>query len=107
MYTFNIDEDITKAETLPASFYRDETIFDALKEQVFLKTWQWVGDINLVSEPQSVHPFILLDSFLTEPMLLSKDKDNEIHCLTNVCTHRGNIMAIDYKKYINKPYATH
>lgn len=98
MHTFNIDADITKAETLPASFYKDQTVFDALKEQVFLKTWQWVGDVNLVSELQSVHPFILLDSFLTEPLLLTKDKNNEIHCLTNVCTHRGNIMAIESGK---------
>ena len=91
---FNINPDIKKAETLPASFYKDQNIFEAIKEQVFLNSWQWVGDENLVRQSQSVHPFVLLDSFLTEPMLLTRDKDDNISCITNVCTHRGNIVAL-------------
>ena len=90
---FNINPDITKAETLPATFYKDPFVFEAVKEKVFLNTWQWIGDENLVKKTQSVHPFVLLDDFLTEPMLLTKDKENTISCLTNVCTHRGNIGA--------------
>ncbi|CAI8350334.1 MAG: 2-halobenzoate 1,2-dioxygenase large subunit [Flavobacterium sp. SCGC AAA160-P02] len=95
---FKIDSDITKAETLPASFYKDPLVFDAIKEKVFLNSWQWVGDENQIRKPQSVHPFILLDGFLTEPMVLTKDRENTINCLTNVCTHRGNIIALDSGK---------
>jgi choline monooxygenase len=91
---FYINPDITKAETLPASFYKNQSVFETLKDTVFLKSWQWVGDENLVRQPQSVHPFVLLDGFLTEPMLLTRDKEGAINCLTNVCTHRGNIVAI-------------
>tara|TARA_R110002073_G_scaffold103234_2_gene233738 strand:- start:37932 stop:39020 length:1089 start_codon:yes stop_codon:yes gene_type:complete len=91
---FYIDPDIKKAETLPASFYKDQTVFDALKEKVFLNSWQWIGDENLVRQPQSVYPFVLLDGFLTEPLLLTKDKEDSISCLTNVCTHRGNLVAL-------------
>ncbi|MDB2633396.1 aromatic ring-hydroxylating dioxygenase subunit alpha [Flavobacteriaceae bacterium] len=91
---FNINPDITKAETLPATFYKDPFVFETVKEKVFLNTWQWIGDENLVKETQSVHPFMLLDDFLTEPMLLTKDKENTISCLSNVCTHRGNIVAL-------------
>ncbi|MGK0459099.1 MAG: choline monooxygenase, partial [Polaribacter sp.] len=91
---FYINPDITKAETLPASFYKNQSVFETLKDTVFLKSWQWIGDENLVRQPQSVHPFVLLDGFLTEPMLLTHDKEGAINCLTNVCTHRGNIVAI-------------
>ena len=35
---FYIDSDIKKAETLPASFYKDEQIFKELKEKIFLKS---------------------------------------------------------------------
>ena len=91
---FNIHPDITKAETLPSSFYKDQEVFETIKDMVFLKSWQWVGDNNLVHKPQSIHPFILLDGYLTEPMLLTKDEDEKINCLTNVCTHRGNIVAL-------------
>lgn len=93
-HKFHIHPDIEKAETLPASFYRDQDVFDAIKEKVFLRSWQWVGDENLVSLPQSVYPFVLLDGYLTEPLLLTRDKDDRIHCMTNVCTHRGNLVAI-------------
>ncbi len=92
---FYINPDITKAETLPALFYKDEAIFEALKEKVFLKSWQFIGDENLVRLPQSVHPFVLLDTFLTEPMLLTRDADEHLSCLANVCTHRGNLVALN------------
>jgi phenylpropionate dioxygenase-like ring-hydroxylating dioxygenase large terminal subunit len=93
-----IDSDIKKAKTLPASFYKDKTVFEALKKQVFLSSWQWVGDENLVKLPQTVHPFVLLEGYLTEPMLLVKDKNEEIYCLSNVCTHRGNIVVLNSGK---------
>lgn len=92
-YNFHIDPDITKAETLPASFYRDPKIFEALKKTVFYRSWQWIGDTTLVNTAQNAHPFVLLNGFLTEPMLLTQDKDETIHCLTNVCTHRGNLLV--------------
>ena len=97
-YKFNIHSNIKKAETLPATFYKDQSVFEALKEHVFLKSWQWIGDNNLVTRPQSVHPFILLDGFLTEPLVLTKDANDTINCLTNVCTHRGNIIALESGK---------
>ena len=56
---FNIHQDISKAETLPASFYRDKEVFERIKEKIFLKTWQWIGDENLVALPQSVYPLVL------------------------------------------------
>ncbi|MFT4670487.1 MAG: choline monooxygenase [Flavobacteriaceae bacterium] len=92
---FTIQPDISKAETLPASFYRDRDVFESLKEKVFLKSWQWIGDENLVKLPQSVHPFVLLDGYLTEPLLITKQADETISCLSNVCTHRGNLVALN------------
>jgi choline monooxygenase len=97
-FKFHIDSDITKAETLPSKFYKDQSIFDSLKDNVFLKSWQWIGDENLVKLNQSVHPFVLLDGFLTEPMVLTKDTDYAIQCLSNVCTHRGNLVILNPAK---------
>jgi choline monooxygenase len=88
-----VDPDITKAETLPAVFYRDPSVFEQLKEKVFYKSWQWIGHRNLVDKPGAVHPFVLLPEFLTEPMVLSKDLETNIHCLSNVCTHRANLVV--------------
>ncbi len=90
---FNIDPDITKANTLPASFYRDPEIFEAIKKLIFCRSWQWIGHENKVESNQQIYPFTLLDSYLTEPMVLTKDIANKIHCLSNVCTHRGNLVV--------------
>ncbi|MEQ9305231.1 MAG: Rieske 2Fe-2S domain-containing protein, partial [Marinoscillum sp.] len=89
----SIHPDITQATTLPASFYQDEATFELIREKVFYKSWQWIGDENLVKLPKQTHPFIMLDGYLTEPMVLTKDEGGTIHCLSNVCTHRGNLVA--------------
>ncbi len=92
---FHVDPDIAKAETLPAFFYRDPEVFEAIKNHIFYRTWQWVGDENLVSSKRQVYPFTLLDKYLTEPMVLTHDDEGKINCLSNVCTHRGNLVVKD------------
>ena len=91
---FNIDKDISKAETLPSSFYKSQDVFDEVKENIFLKSWQWLGDNSNLKLTNSIYPLTLLDGFLTEPILLTRDKEGDINCMTNVCTHRGHIVAL-------------
>ena len=90
---YYIDPDISKAHTLPASFYRDPIVFEKIKSKIFLKSWQWVGDTEMVPEKNCVHPLIVLEDYLSEPVVITRTEDNKIHCLTNVCTHRGNIVV--------------
>lgn len=35
----NVNSDISRSETLPAWFYRDSQVFEALKESVFYQSW--------------------------------------------------------------------
>jgi len=94
MTKYFIDPDITKAETLPAQFYKSQEVFDKLKELVFVKSWQWIGNANtLVPLTESAYPLVLLENFLTEPLLVVRDKESIVKCFTNVCTHRGNIVC--------------
>ncbi len=93
MKQFFIDPDIKKAETLPASFYRSPEVFDALKEKVFVKSWQWIGDHTIIPFQEMVYPLTFLEGYLNEPLFLSKDKNNVLKCLSNVCTHRGNLVV--------------
>ena len=102
MTKFFIDPDITKAETLPAKFYKSQEVFDLLKEKVFVKAWQWLGDAStLVPLTESAYPLVLLEGYLTEPLLLVRDKESEVKCFTNVCTHRGNLVCHDPGKVRN------
>lgn len=92
MTLFNINEDISLAETLPSDFYTDEKYFELSKEKIFSRTWQFAGDTEVVKVPGQIYPFYLLENFLDEPLILSRDKNDRLHCLSNVCTHRGNIL---------------
>ncbi len=88
-----VDPNIAKASTLSTDFYNSPEYFEAAKEKIFAASWQLVGNAALVKFAGDVQPFILLEGYLNEPLLLTKDKAGEINCLSNVCTHRGNIIA--------------
>jgi choline monooxygenase len=94
MSTYFVNPDITRAETLPASFYHDQNQYEKMKESVFAKSWQWLGDSpSLLPLDGFAHPFSFLENHLTEPMVLVRNNNSEITCLSNVCTHRGNIVS--------------
>lgn len=90
---FNIHSDIKKSATLPTNFYNDPHIFDKSKETIFARTWQYVADSSVVAEKGQQYPFILLDKVLNEPLLFTKNYDNKLHCMSNVCTHRGKVIV--------------
>jgi choline monooxygenase len=93
MSSLIVDADISKAHTLPTSFYLDEGYFKDAKEKIFARSWQFVGDTDRVKEPGWVTPINLLEDYLDDPLVLSRDKEGKIHCLSNVCTHRGNLIV--------------
>ena len=94
MEKFYVNPDIREAETLPAHFYKSEEVFDLMRERVFEMTWQWIGDKrNLLPLDNFAHPFQLLDGYLNEPLLLVRKENEELFCMSNVCTHRGNILV--------------
>lgn len=86
---WHIDPDIQVAHTLPAEVYRDATWFLRQQEQVFARSWQFAADLSQLQEPGQVLPWTLLPGCLDEPLLLTRQAGEEIHCLSNVCTHRG------------------
>jgi phenylpropionate dioxygenase-like ring-hydroxylating dioxygenase large terminal subunit len=90
---FEIDPDIRVARTLPARVYSDPEIFRLQRERVFARTWQYAGHDDLVKVAGQVHPFTLLPGALDEPLLLTRDQKDELHCLSNVCTHRGTLVV--------------
>jgi choline monooxygenase len=93
MSRFFVDPDIAKASTLSTAFYTDPAFYDEAKEKIFAKSWQFIGDASLAREPGQCCPFILLEHYLDEPLVLSRDISQSLHVLSNVCTHRGNIVV--------------
>lgn len=93
MASFNIHPEIAQAKTITTDFYLDQKYFKESKEKIFAHSWHLVGDADQVKDSGWVTPVDLLDGFLNEPLLLSRDKQGKLHCLSNVCTHRGNLLV--------------
>lgn len=95
MSDFFVNPDISLAKTINKRVYNDVQLFELLKEKIFVPSWQLIGSSDLVNGKENVHPFTLLENYLNEPLLLVKDKEEKLHCLSNVCTHRGNLMVAE------------
>ena len=62
MENFHVDEDIKKAETLPATFYRSDEVFELLKERVFKSSYQWFGSLDdLLPQESYVKPLLFVE----------------------------------------------
>ncbi|NRB48750.1 MAG: aromatic ring-hydroxylating dioxygenase subunit alpha [Saprospiraceae bacterium] len=89
-----VKQNISQSETLPADFYSDTHLWEAMKEKVFAPSWQYLGDQQqFFGGQETTYPITLLDKYLDEPLLLTKDAEGQLHCLSNVCTHRGFLLA--------------
>lgn len=93
MPDFFVNPDISIAKTLHSDFYTSAEVFEQCREKIFASSWQFIGNDELVKENGTVYPFTLLPGYLSEPLVLTKDKAGKISLLSNVCTHRGNIVA--------------
>ena len=101
-----INPNIAEAKTMDKSFYLSPLYLELSKEKIFLKSWHFIGDKSQFTPKINIVPHTILGDFLDEPILLSKDGEGKIHCLTNVCNHRGNILAAApcYQKNIRCKY---
>jgi choline monooxygenase len=88
-----INPDIEQAFTLPSSFYTSPSYFEVSKEKIFAKTWQFCMGMEALSSASQIVPFTLLPGMLDEPILFVRDTNKVLHCLSNVCTHRGNLLV--------------
>ncbi len=75
----SIHPDITKAETLPTEFYSGRESFEESKEKIFAKSWQFAASLEEVKIPGQTFPFTLLQGYLDEPLLLTRDADDQLH----------------------------
>ncbi|HEV3198305.1 MAG TPA: SRPBCC family protein [Bryobacteraceae bacterium] len=86
-YTFN--PKLSQASTIPARWYTDAAFLEAERRGVFGRTWQYVGQAGSLATPGSY----LACEVLGEPILVARAKDDCLRAFSNVCRHRGAILA--------------
>ncbi len=89
MKHLQLHEDISLAQTLQKDFYLSPAYFEAAKEKIFARTWQWLCCGNPAANAGDCAPVTLLPGYMNEPLLLTTDAQGRQHCISNVCTHRG------------------
>ena len=89
---WQVHPEVARAETLDKAFYLDPDAQRLQYENVLARSWQWLSDLQGVEAPGSLQPETLLPGSLDEPLLLSRDAAGALRCLSNVCTHRGNLL---------------
>jgi choline monooxygenase len=84
-----IDPDISRAWSVPASFYTDPEIGTQENERIFSRTWQVVGHREQLTKPGD----FFTTELLGEPLLLVRGAQGELRGFYNVCRHRGGPPA--------------
>jgi phenylpropionate dioxygenase-like ring-hydroxylating dioxygenase large terminal subunit len=67
------------------SYYWDEDVVRREMEELFAKTWLLLGHESEIGEPGDY----VTRRMGTEPVVVSRDEDGQVHVLLNSCTHRG------------------
>src|SRR6516162_856976 len=93
MKALYVDPVIETASTLPSWFYNSQDWYEQAKEKIFAKSWQYCFTTEELRLPGQLVPFTLLPGTLDEPILFIRDTEDRLHCVSNVCTHRGNILV--------------
>ncbi len=97
MISFAIDPDITKAHTLPSAWYRDSETYAHVVNTVLAPSWQYLAsEAELRATPEggsAAHavPVAMLPGSVNEPLIVIRE-GADTRVLSNVCTHRGNIL---------------
>ena len=76
---------ILEANGLPNECYTSEDYLNIERETVFFNNWSVIGSASSVKEIGDVKPY----NFLGIPLIILRDKSNQIKVFHNVCSHRG------------------
>ena len=95
MQNYFVHNDISLAKTIHKDVYTSEIVFAEMKEKIFSKGIHYVGDTDILPVSGSVVPIVILEAYLDEPVIMVRDKNDTYTCLSNVCTHRGNLIVTE------------
>jgi choline monooxygenase len=88
-----MEPDIRRASTLAPEVVHDPAWYERAKERIFAASWQLIADSDRVAQPGTAVPILLLAGSIEEPLYLARDAAGALHCRSNVCTHRGNLVV--------------
>ena len=86
---FRFEPDLARASTIPSEWYTAPEMLELERGRVFGRTWQAVGHAAKLAAPGSY----LACDIAGEQVVVTRDKDGALHAFSNVCRHRGAVVA--------------
>src|SRR5699024_3073766 len=71
--------------TISYDDYVNNDILEEEKKNIFYKDWIFVGH---TSQVENIGDFFTFD-LVGEPLIISRDRNNELNAFFNICPHRG------------------
>ncbi|WP_170976393.1 aromatic ring-hydroxylating dioxygenase subunit alpha [Rhizobium sp. FKL33] len=95
-------QEVAQTRTLPGSFYADPEVFEAEKQDIFLKSWHYACPISALADNGA---YVTIQ-ILNQQVFLVRDQNDEIRGFFNVCPHRGHqlLEGSGQKRVITCPY---
>ncbi|WPN45152.1 aromatic ring-hydroxylating dioxygenase subunit alpha [Pseudomonas sp. P8_241] len=82
-----------KGEYVHGSVYTNKEIFEEELEKIWYRTWVYVGHESEVKNPDD----FVMKSIGLQPVIMTRDREGQIHLLLNRCAHRGNQVCLSEK----------
>jgi len=77
--------DLVQDGAVDPALYTDPQIFDVEMDKIFMKTWVWVAHVSELPKAGDFR-----STFVgRNPVIVVRDRQNNIHVLENRCRHRG------------------
>ena len=82
-------DDLIRHDRVHGSLYTDPAIYSAELERIWYRTWVFVGHVSEVPQPNDY----VVKSIGPQPVIMTRDRQGEVHLLLNRCTHRANLVC--------------
>ncbi len=86
---YSHETELARASTIPARWYTDPAMLAAESRDVFGRSWQVVGRADALAAAGSY----LAGEVTGEPVLVTRDAEGVLRAFSNVCRHRGSLLA--------------
>ena len=86
-------ERLIKHDKVHGSLYTDPDIFAEELRKIWYRTWVFVGHESEVSQPGDY----MRKRLGLQDVIMTRDRDGQLHLLLNRCAHRGNQVCADAK----------
>ncbi|MEM7705403.1 MAG: aromatic ring-hydroxylating dioxygenase subunit alpha [Pseudomonadota bacterium] len=83
--------ELVEHDRVHRSIYTDPEIFDLEMARIWGKTWIYVGHESQVAEPGDYYT----TTVASQPVIMSRDHDGQLHVLFNRCAHKGAQLVGD------------